>query len=88
MQIRGLDLASTIALPSATLAAALAAARGRGGGCGCVWSSGHARAVAETAGCRLGSRRSRRRPRLQLRRRPKAGPAKPSSHQRYIVQLK
>ena len=32
----------------------LAAARGRGGGCGRVWSSGHARAVAETAGCRLG----------------------------------
>ena len=42
-------------------AAALAAARGRGGGCGRVWSSGHARAVAETAGCRLGRRRSRRR---------------------------
>ena len=55
------------------LEAVLAAARGRGGGCGRAWSSGHARAVAETAGCRLGSRRSRRRPRLQLRRRPKAG---------------
>ena len=54
------------------LAAALAAARGRGGGCGRVWSSGHARAVAETAGCRLGSRRSRRRARLELRRRARA----------------
>ena len=43
------------------LEAVLAAARGRGGGCGRVWSSGHARAVAETAGCRLGRRRSRRR---------------------------
>ena len=55
------------------LAAALAAARGRRGGHGRVWSSGHARTVAETASCRLGSRRSRRRPRLQLFRRPKAG---------------
>ena len=55
------------------LRAALAAARGRGGGCGRIWSSGHARAVAETAVCRLGSRRSRRRPRLQLCRWPKAG---------------
>ena len=45
---------------------------GRGGGCGRVWSSGHARAVAETAGCRLGSRRSRRRARLELRRRARA----------------
>jgi len=54
------------------LEAVLAAARGRGGGCGRVWSSGHARAVAETAGCRLGSRRSRRRARLELRRRARA----------------
>ena len=67
--IREVELASTIALP---LAAALAAARGRGGGCGRVWSSGHARAVAETAGCRLGSRRSRRSARLELRRRARA----------------
>ena len=56
----------------APLPAALAAARGRGGGCGRAWSSGHARAVAETAGCRLGSRRSRRRARLELRRRARA----------------
>ena len=69
MQIRELHLASANAL---SLAAALAAARGRGGGCGRVWSSGHARAVAETAGCRLGSRRSRRRARLELRRRARA----------------
>ena len=55
-----LRFSSTIAL---LVAAALAAARGRGGGCGRVWSSGHARAAAETAGCRLGRRRSHRRPR-------------------------
>ena len=65
MQIRELDLASTIALP---LAAALAAARGRGGGCGRVWSSGHARAAAETADCRLGRLRGRRRARIGMRR--------------------
>ena len=69
MKIRQLLSDCSCALP---LAAALAAARGRGGGCGRVWSSGHARAVAETAGCRLGRRRSRRRPRLQLRRRARA----------------
>ena len=41
----------------------MATARGRGGGFGRRWSGRHARAAAETAGCRLGRRRSHRRPR-------------------------
>ena len=48
-------------------------------------NSGHARAVAETAGCRLGSRRSRRRPRLQLRWRARA--AAERAHRRGKVAL-
>ena len=58
MQIRQCLSDCSCALP---LAAALAAARGRGGGCGRVWSSGHARAAAETADCRLGRLRGRSR---------------------------
>ena len=56
----------------ATLAAALAATGAPQGGLGRPSSSGHARAAAEMAGCRLGSRRSRGRARLELRRRARA----------------
>ena len=74
MQIRELDLARTIALLARGYSLQL---RWRPrpppqGGLDRPSSSGHARAAAETAGCRLGSLRSRRRARHQLRRRPRA----------------
>ena len=46
---------------------------GPGDGFGRRRSSGHARAAAKTAGCRLGRRRSRRRARIGMRRPARAG---------------
>ena len=54
------------------VAAALAATAAPEGGFGRPSSSGHARAAAETAGCRLGRRRSRRKELRWMRRRARA----------------
>ena len=58
---------------STTFVDALGHMGGPGDGFGRRRSSGHARAAAETAGCRLGRRRSRRRARIGMRRPARAG---------------
>ena len=67
------DIRETHLKQSTTFVDALGHMGGPGDGFGRRRSSGHARAAAETAGCRLGRRRSRRRARIGMRRPARAG---------------